>query len=81
MEQALAALQSDVVGPLTQQQSSAARRILNHLCETATPQAKPERAADATQDSPVKADDKGLFGIEFRRADEDSKGHDRLKKR
>ena len=85
VEQALLALETDVVGSLTQEQRSDARQILNNLCgtimiEESTVQAS---AADNASDkaSDTEEDNKALFGIEFRRADEDSKGHDRLKKR
>ena len=81
VEQALLALEADVVGSLTQEQRSDARHILNNLCGTIMIEESTVQASAANKASDSEDDNKGLFGIEFRRADEDSKAHDRLKKR
>lgn len=75
-------LQSQVTGPLSAQQLTSARQILGDYCsaEVADAVAVTEetvRAELTEEEEPPPT----LFGIEFRKADEDSKGHDRLRKR
>ena len=75
-------LQSQVTGPLSDEQLSSARRILGDHCsaELADAVAVTEesvRAELTVEEEPPPT----LFGVEFRKADEDSKGHDRLRKR
>lgn len=78
----LSDLQSQVTGPLSDEQLSSARRILGDYCsaevaEAVTVTEETVRAELTVEEEPPPT----LFGIEFRKADEDSKGHDRLRKR
>lgn len=75
-------LQSQVTGPLSNEQLSSARRILGDYCsaEVADAVAVTEETVRAELTVEEEAPPT-LFGIEFKKADEDSKGHDRLRKR
>jgi hypothetical protein len=75
-------LQSQVTGQLSAQQLTSARRILGDYCsaEVADPVALTEQPVRAELTVEEEAPPT-LFGIEFRKADEDSKGHERLRKR
>lgn len=82
----LAALEKDVVGDLSAEQRAQARPILLALCDedaaaAATGAGEGAQSTEAAPDSDTDDASNSIFGIEFRRADEDSKGHDRLKKR
>ena len=74
VEPALARLQQEVTGTLTHGEQERARLILADLCvslPTESPTGTPvSQEAETTR----------ILGIEFRKADPDSKGHDRLKK-
>lgn len=82
VEQVLEALQDEVTGALSDQQLTSARRILGSYCrsevELAVTTAEVAREAELNDEADAPPT---LFGIEFRKADEDAKGHDRLKKR
>ena len=85
-KQVLEELQDEVTGPLSEQQLASARIILNSYCRSevdlaiATAEVAPEAELGAEPSEEADAPPT-LFGIEFRKADEDAKGHDRLKKR
>ncbi len=94
MEEVLARLQSEAVGALSTEQQARAREVLEGFCggmisetprrvvSTADANASPsagegEPAIDAGEaDETLK-----VLGVEFQRADEDSRGHERLKKK
>jgi hypothetical protein len=71
-----------IVPGMDESQVSAAQNILTGLCDPVT-----EDAGIGSSDAPrpanpgVDAESSTLLGIEFERADEDAKGHSRLKKR
>lgn len=73
VESALDELQSEVVGTLDPKQRQDARRILLGLCDGVTLAAEDEDVEQAPAE--------GLLGIDIRRADDQSRGHERLKKR
>ena len=90
---ALDALETDVVGPMNSEQRAGARDILQSLCaqsktvtqlETETVYRtranEPEPVAAATADDDHD-EEVSLLGMKIRRAGEDSKGRERLKKK
>jgi hypothetical protein len=78
-------LQSQVTGPLTAEQQTSARRVLGDYCSAEVAQAVAVTEENVRAEIAEAQDEEEapptLFGIEFRKADEDSKGHDRLRKR
>jgi hypothetical protein len=86
VEEVLSELQDKVTGTLSAEQLSNARKILQVHCQTEVDEAVNEAVAmtEATAKTELAAEEESpptLFGIEFRKADENSKGHDRLNKR
>ena len=81
-------LQGQVTGPMDADQLTQARQILSRHCseQLASAVAATEeavRAETAQQTASVQDEEEPLtlFGIEFKKADEDSAGHDRLRKK
>lgn len=75
-------LQSQVTGPMTAEQLTKARRILGDYCSAEVAEAvavteETVRAELTEEEEPLPT----LFGIEFKKAGEDSKGLDRLRNR
>jgi len=86
VELVLEELQDEVTGPLSDEQVASARTLLGKYCrsevEAAVTTAEVALEAELRAELNDEADPPPtLFGIEFRKADEDAKGHDRLKKR
>ncbi len=75
VEGALRQLESDVVGELDAVQRRDARQILLAMCDQ-TDSADSSEAEDRSSETVS-----GPFGLELRRADGNSRGHERLKKR
>lgn len=78
VEAAVAQLESEVIGPMDAKQRQDTRRILLALCGGTS--GTDTASAPATEQLDEPASTK-LFGIEMKRADEDSRGHERLKNR
>lgn len=79
-------LQSQVTGPLDADQLTSARQILSRHCseQVASAVAATEQAVRAEpQTASLEEEEKPLtlFGIEFKKAEEGSAGHDRLRKK
>ena len=75
-EHVLERLHNEVLGELDQRERTRVREILQEFCgevrvETRETVARERKAAETTEG----------FGIEIRKADPDSRGHERLKKR
>ncbi len=86
VDDVLLELQNKVTGTLSTQQIADARSILEVYCQAEVTEAV--TVAVASTEETVRAElaedeepPPTLFGIEFRSADEDAPGHDRLKKR
>jgi hypothetical protein len=94
VDEVLGRLQSEALGPLSEEQQARAREVLAGFCGGMTSES-PRRvvsAADPTEEpAPTDAGDvpeaeksEGtvkVLGLEFQKADEDSRGHERLKKK
>ncbi len=86
----LAHLEQNVLGTLEAKDRQEALSILAQYCSeqseaetvrAAVPVADAEGAAPASQHAAADEEPAQLFGIEFRKAEPDAKGYDRLKKR
>ena len=78
VEAAVAQLEAEVVGSLDAKQRQDTRRILLAMCGN-----PPTSASDEAPISEAKNEStsEGLFGINVQRAEEGSRGHERLKKK
>lgn len=94
VDQVLQRLQSEVLGALSEEQQTRAREVLGEFCGGMISES-PRRVvstADPTEEAASKApgelqeaeESEGtlkVLGVEFQKADEDSRGHERLKKK
>jgi hypothetical protein len=78
-DEVLDRLQAEVTGALEPARLAQARALLQEYCGEAVTEARAEATAQAT--AAVEEEVFEVFGIELRKADADSPGHNRLRKR